>query len=250
MVCTTATQVFSSPFSPADRLITQIKRVKPSVVSIGTYYVKDSPKIRFRGTGFAVGDGTIIVTNCHTIVQIEEEKRLNQLRIFHKKFHARGEKVTLLTKDETHDLALLKIQGKKLPPLKLADSVNVQEGETVAFTGYPIGFILGLNPTTHVGIIAAIAPIILPSPNGRAIKKELVEFLRQPYDIFQIDATAYPGNSGSPVFRISNGEVIGIINMVFVKGKKENLLKEPSGITYAIPANFARYLIEEQKYKK
>jgi S1-C subfamily serine protease len=47
------------------------------------------------------------------------------------------------------------------------------------------------------------------------------------------------------VFRISNGEVIGIVNMVFVKGKKENLLKDPSGITYAIPSNFARSLIEE-----
>lgn len=237
-------QVFSNPIFPADSLVKQIKRVKPSIVAIGTYYFKDSPKVQFRGTGFAAGDGTIIITCAHTIAEIEKEKRLKQLRVFHQSFQSDGKKVFLLTRDEKHDLALLKIEVGTLPPLKLAESMNVQEGEAVAFTGYPLGLVLGLNPTTHTGIISAISPIVLPSPAARAIKKEIVEFLRQPYNIFQIDATAYPGNSGSAVFRISNGEVIGIINMVFVKAKKEHLLKEPSGLTYAIPANFARFLIE------
>ena len=41
------------------------------------------------------------------------------------------------------------------------------------------------------------------------------------FNIFQLDATAYPGNSGSPVFDVASGEVIGVINMVFIKGSKE-----------------------------
>jgi serine protease Do len=245
LFCINPPQAFSGTVFSTNRLVEQIKRVKASIVAIGTYFVKDTPKARFWGTAFAVGDGSIVVTNCHTIVYIEKEKKINQLRIFHPKFQENGKKVSLLVKDETHDLVLLKIESGSLSPLNLVDSENVNEGEAVAFTGYPLGFVLGLNPTTHAGIVSAIAPIILPSPKGRAIKKEMVEFLRQPYDIFQIDATAYPGNSGSPVYRISTGEVIGIVNMVFVKGRKESLIKDPSGITYAIPANFARFLIKD-----
>lgn len=231
-------------FAEDSGLVFQIQRVKPSIVAVGTYYFKDSPSIQFRGTGFVVGDGTVIVTNAHIIHALEEQERLKQLRIFHESVPSYGKPASLLRTDETHDLALIKIEKGALPPLKLADSATVREGEDVAFTGYPLGLLLGLNPTTHKGIISAVSPIVIPSPNARSIKKEMVEFLRQPYDVFQIDATAYPGNSGSPVFRISNGEVVGIINMVFVKGKKENLITNPSGITYAIPSNFARYLLE------
>ena len=228
-----------------NNLVLQIKRVKPSIVAVGTHYFKDTPRLKYRGTGFAVGDGTVIITNAHTINTVKEEKRLPHLRIFHQNFDQRGVTASLLYEDQVHDLVLLRIEGTPLPPLKLADSSNVQEGEAIAFTGYPLGLVLGLNPTTHAGIISAISPIVLPSPKARAIKKELVEFMRQPYEVFQIDATAYPGNSGSPVFRVPSGDVIGIVNMVFVKGKKENLLKDPSGITYAIPSNYARSLIDQ-----
>jgi S1-C subfamily serine protease len=234
--------------SSETKLVSQIRKVRPSIVAVGTYYFKDSPKLRYHGTGFAVGDGTLIITNAHTVAQIEEEKRIKQLRVFHREFQSHGWRVSLLKRDDEHDLAVLKLENGMMLPLKLADSGSVQEGETVAFTGYPIGLILGLHATTHAGIISAISPIVLPSPTARTINKQIVEYLRRPYKVFQIDATAYPGNSGSPVFRISSGEVIGIINMVFVKGKKENIIKEPSGITYAIPANFARSLIEEYGY--
>jgi S1-C subfamily serine protease len=235
--------IFASELPSTDNLVVQIKRVKPSVVAVGTYYFRDSPTARFRATGFAVGDGSMIVTNAHTITAIEEEKRLDRLRIFHRTFPSHGTNVVLLEKDELHDLALLRMEGETLPPLRLGASNGVQEGEAVGFTGYPIGFVLGLNPTTHAGIISAIAPIVIPSPRADLIKKEIIQLLRQPYDVFQVDATAFPGNSGSPLFRIANGEVIGIINMVFVKGRKEHLLKEPTGITYAIPAKFVISLL-------
>ena len=62
--------------------------------------------------------------------------------------------------------------------------------------------------------------------------------------MLQLDATAYPGNSGSPLYDPETGAVYGIVNMVFVKGTKENALSHPSGITYAIPANYIRGLVE------
>lgn len=54
--------------------------------------------------------------------------------------------------------------------------------------------------------------------------------------VFQLDGTAYPGNSGSPVYDAATGEVIGIVNSVPVKATRESALTQPSGITYAIPA--------------
>lgn len=243
-------QTLAESIPSRDLLPLQIKRIKPSVAAVGTYYFKDTPAVKFLGTAFAVDDGRLILTNAHTINVIEEEKKLDHLRIFHHVFPSRGVRAKVLVKDETHDLALLKIESGRLPPLKISSDKNIQEGEAVAFTGYPIGFVLGLNATTHVGIISAISPIVVPSSSARLIKKEIVEFLRQPFDVYQIDATAYPGNSGSPVFRISDGEVIGIVNLVFVKGKKEHMLKEPTGISYAIPAKFAHEMIESYHHNK
>jgi len=219
-----------------------IQQVKAGVVAVGTYYFNDKPAVRFSGTGFATGDGTRIVTSKHVIDGIREKDRLFHLRIFHEDLPDRGVKATILAEDAFHDLTILQMDGKKLPVLSLAENATVREGHAVAFTGYPIGFILGLNPTTHTGIVSAIAPMILPSPSAQIIDGEIIKHLKTPFDIYQLDAVAYPGNSGSPVYRIATGEVVGVINMVFVKGKKEHVLKDPTGITYAIPVTHVHAL--------
>jgi serine protease Do len=64
------------------------------------------------------------------------------------------------------------------------------------------------------------------------------------YAIFQLDGTAYPGNSGSPVYHPQSGLVIGIVNSVFVRGSRESALTHPSGLTYAIPAEKLKELLE------
>ena len=61
-----------------------------------------------------------------------------------------------------------------------------------------------------------------------------------PYEVFELDAIAYPGNSGSPVWHPETGEVLGVVNSVYVKGAKEAALSAPSGITYAIPAKYVQ----------
>lgn len=221
-----------------------IEEIKPSIVAVGTYYFNDVPKAGLYGTGFAVSDGNRIVTNYHVISEIIHKKRQAYLRIFHKSFGIKGIRVKIVAIDKFHDLAILELQQDQIPltPLKIASPETVREGYRVIFSGYPIGLVLGLNLTSHTGIISAIAPLIRPSPSARIIDGKMIRHLDNPYSVLQIDATAFPGNSGSPVIRVATGEVVGVINQVFVKGKKERALTHPSGITYAIPARFIREL--------
>jgi S1-C subfamily serine protease len=58
--------------------------------------------------------------------------------------------------------------------------------------------------------------------------------------VFALDAIAYPGNSGSPVWHPDTGEVLGVVNSVYVKGAKEAALTAPSGISYAIPVKYVQ----------
>jgi len=69
--------------------------------------------------------------------------------------------------------------------------------------------------------------------------------LAAPYNIFQLDATAYPGNSGSPLYNTESGQIIGIINKVFIQETKETVIQKPSGISYAIPINFLQELLKK-----
>ncbi len=119
----------------------------------------------------------------------------------------------------------------------------MQEGQLYAFTGFPIGMILGLHPVTHRGIVSAITPNVIPSIKSEQIDEKLRRRLVEPYDVFQLDATAYPGNSGSPLYDIDSGHVVGVIDKVFIQESKENVLAKPSGISYAIPVNYVDKLL-------
>ena len=77
------------------------------------------------------------------------------------------------------------------------------------------------------------------------LSSEKIQALRSPFDVLQLDATAYPGNSGSPVFRQDNGQVVGVVSQVAVTAKKEDLLSHPSAITYAMPAHYIGALLKQ-----
>ena len=87
------------------------------------------------------------------------------------------------------------------------------------------------------------------SPRVSAETAQLVEQRKQElidgtFNIFQLDATAYPGNSGGPLFDPESGAVLGVVNMVLIKGTRESALSEPSGIAYAIPAMHVKALLD------
>jgi len=227
-----------------------VEKVKPSVVGVGTYQRTRSPPLDFRGTGFIVGDGLHALTNAHVLPAAIDKTKLESLAVFVRE----GGKETLhlaelVEQDEQHDVALLKIAGPPLPAMALGNSDKVREGDLYAFTGYPIGVVLGLHPATHRGMISAITPVAIPAARAQQINKTLFDRLHDPYDIFQLDATAYPGNSGSPLYDMKTGNVVGIINKVFVQESKENILSKPSGISYAIPIRYAENLLKKNQRK-
>lgn len=224
--------------------------IKPGIVGVGTYQNTRSPAVDFKGTGFVVMDGLHVLTNIHVLPSTLDTAKLEMLAVFVRegeKEMVRAAEVT--EKDAEHDLALLTISGPPLPSLSLGNSDKVREGEVYAFTGYPIGVVLGLHPATHRGMISAITPVAIPVPQARQLNKLLYERLQTPYKVFQLDATAYPGNSGSPLYDTETGEVVGIINKVFVQESKESLLAKPSGITYAIPIRHAVELLKKNAPK-
>ena len=228
-----------------------IERVKQSVVPIGTYERTRTPPFAFRGTAFVVGDGTFVVTNAHVLPGVLDTTRLEVLGVLvpgpsADKVEFREAKQVAV--DPGSDLAVLKIGGAPLPALQIRNSDGVKEGQPIMFTGFPIGAAIGLFPATHRGIVSSITPIAIPQARSAELDPKTIRRLTTgTFPIFQLDATAYPGNSGSPVFDPATGEVLGVINMVFVKGTKETALTQPSGITYAIPSKFLQDLVQKAR---
>ena len=228
-----------------------IARVKRSVVAVGTFQRTRSPQFQFRGTGFVVGDGNTIVTNAHVLpesLNVEANESLAVLLPGASRETAQVREVRRRAVDPGSDLALLTLDGTPLPPLALRDSATVREGQEVLMTGFPLGPVLGPFAATHHGMIAAITPIAIPQGRAAQLNPALVRRLSSgSFAVFQLDATAYPGNSGSPIYDPATGEVLGIVNMVFVKGTKEAAITQPSGITYAVPASHLMALMKSAK---
>ncbi len=226
-----------------------IQRVKASVVAVGTYDKSRIPAFSFLGTGFAVGDGSLVATNAHVIPAVVDSERREVLAVAvagsGSGSSGQVRSARILAIDQDHDLALVRFDGAKLPALALGDSSRVREGQSLLLTGFPIGAVLGLIPATHRAMVAALTPIAIPTGNARELEARTIKRLATtPYPVMQLDGTAYPGNSGSPLYDPDTGEVVGVINMVFVKGTRENALTHPSGITYAVPSLPLKNLLE------
>ena len=237
------------PASWAASLPDVVDRVRPSIVGIGTAYPPRQPNrkgdaVSYRGTGFVVGNGLQVITNAHVLPDKLDTANNESLAVFSGRGkQARAHPARVVRVDKEHDLALLEMQPPALPAITLGNSDTVREGQEVAFTGFPIGMVLGLYPVTHRGIVAAITPMARPMENARSLTAAQLSRLRNLYDAFQLDAIAYPGNSGSPVYEPGTGRVVGVLNSVFVKESRESALERPSGISYAIPAKYIKLLL-------
>lgn len=224
-----------------------LQHIKPAIVAVGTVMPTRNPRAVFLGTGFAIADGRQIITNAHVVGKELDAAHLEQFAVFFRQDEREHMLIADLTAtDQEHDLAILRLQDGKLPALEIGDSGRVKEGQLFAFTGYPIGMVLGLYPVTHRSIISAISPNAIPVIASRQLNVKMIKKLATPYEVFQLDATAYPGNSGSPLYDIDTGKVVGIINKVFVQGSKENAISNPSGISYAIPSEHIKQLLNQK----
>lgn len=227
-----------------------VARIKPAVVLVGTYREADSPRFQLRGTGFLAGRSQQVVTCSHVLPLVDGAVRDNDLVV--QILRPGGEwsqaRVRLHALDARSDLALLSIDGNGGQPLALGDSSQVREGDDLAFMGFPIGNMLGYSHVVHRAMVSSITTALLPSPDAERLKEPTIRALRQGnFSIFQLDAVAYPGNSGGPLFRPDTGEVVGVMNMVFIKGTRESALSQPSGIAYAVPSARLRELMDRPR---
>ena len=172
-----------------------------------------TPKRTATGSGVIISTDGYIVTNNHVVDGADE---LTVTLHDNKEYSAR-----IIGTDKTTDLALIKIDGKNLPAIRIANSDNVKVGEWVLAIGNP----LGLNNTVTAGIISAKARTL--GANG-------VE------SFIQTDAAINAGNSGGALVN-TNGELVGINAMLYSQTGSY------SGYGFAIPTTMMNKVVEDLK---
>lgn len=239
-------------------LMTQSAAAEPSFPSIVETISKSTVAIaieapikhsapKIKGTGFIVGDGSYAITNYHVVSEVLDPAIVEHFVVLSGEGpKVRKIKATIEKIDPQHDLALLKLEGN-LTAVQLSSEALLPPGSEIAFTGFPIGAVLGLYPATHRGYISAITPDAIPANNSNQLTTQMLARIDTPSLIYQLDAVAYPGNSGSPVYEPATGNIIGVINKVLVKDTKESALSAPTGISYAIPVKYVRELLERAR---
>jgi serine protease Do len=160
------------------------------------------------GSGFVVGEDGRVATNFHVIRGANEAKVVLGNG---KEYQA----VEVLAVDEDQDLAILRIEARKLKPLPLGDSTKIKPGERIVAIGHP----LGLGATVSDGLVSGLREI--------SEKQSLV----------QISAPISQGSSGGPVFN-DRGEVIGVSTLMVASGQNLN---------FAVPVNALKAMLGTQK---
>ena len=224
-----------------------VEKVNPSVVSIvitkdvpviEQYYDNSSnpfgnmfnfsiPQYRQNGTekkevgggsGFIVTDDGYVVTNAHVVS--DEGASYTVFLNDGTKYESE-----IIAKDTVLDIALLKIDAKKLPYLQFGDSDAAKVGQTVIAIGNALG---EYRNTVSVGVISGLSRSVTASMSSAA-GSELLS------DVLQTDAAINPGNSGGPLIDLS-GNVIGV-NVAASVGSAEN-------IGFSLPANDVKKAID------
>lgn len=227
-----------------------VARMKPCVVLVGTYRETDSPRFQLRGAGFLAGRASQVVTCAHVLPVASAGAPAAPLvvQLWQRESGWTMRAAQVRSTERFGDVALLDYEGAPGPMAPIGDSASVREGEDLAFIGFPIGNVLGHAHVVHRALVSSIARSVTPSPDADRLRESAIHGVREgTFDIFQLDAVAYPGNSGGPLFRPETGEVVGMMNMVLLKGTREAALSQPSGIAYAIPASRVRELMAAQR---
>jgi len=160
---------------------------------------------RGMGSGFIVQPDGVVLTNAHVVEGADEVTvKLTDRREF---------KGKVLGADKATDIAVVKIDAKGLPSVRLGDPSKVRVGEWVLAIGSPFGF----ENTVTAGIVSGTSRSL---PDGTYVP------------FIQTDAAVNPGNSGGPLFNLK-GEVIGINSQIYSQTGGYQ------GIAFAIPVDVA-----------
>ena len=178
------------------------------------------PEQRASGSGVIISDDGFIVTNNHVIEKADEiTVTLNDKKTY---------KATLVGADPSYDLAVIKIDAKRLPYLLYGNSDEVKIGQWVLAIGYP----LNLETTVTAGIVSAKARSLGLNKDKNGSGATAVE------SFIQTDAAVNSGNSGGALIN-SDGKLIGI----------NSAIASPtgyySGYSYAIPVNIAKKVVDD-----
>jgi serine protease Do len=171
------------------------------------------------GSGFIVSGDGYILTNNHVV---EGADRLQVSLTDHRTF-----KGTVVGRDPTTDVAVIKIEGKDLPTVPFGDDDRARIGEWVLAIGNP----LGLDFTVTAGIISAKGRSNELGPIPGRSQYQISDFI-------QTDAAINPGNSGGPLVNV-RGEVIGINSMI------ASQTGFYSGYGFAIPITLAKDVMDD-----
>jgi serine protease Do len=167
-----------------------------------------------QGSGFIVSPDGVILTNAHVV---DGAKEVTVKLMDHREFKAK-----VLGTDKTSDIAVLKIDARGLPAVRLGNSDKLGVGDYVLAIGAPFG----LEETATAGIVSA---------TGRSLPGDgAVPFI-------QTDAAVNPGNSGGPLFD-ATGAVVGINSQIYTNSGGYQ------GVSFAVPINLAQG-VEEQIVK-
>jgi S1-C subfamily serine protease len=223
-----------------------LQRIKAGVVGVGTFMALRRDQDHLLGTGFVVAGGNYVVTNSHVVPRRLDRGRRETAAVY---LPTPGSRISrraaeVVKRDIVHDLCLLRFEGPALRSLPLGASEGVREGQSHAFTGFPILNALWLYPVTHEAMVSAIAPIAFPPDFGHDVDPDLLRKTIRPFVAFRLDATAYPGNSGSPLYDAQTGRVVGVVNSVQRRQGEESAIADPSGTTFAIPVRHVRNLLQ------
>jgi len=227
-----------------------VARSKAAVLPVGTFSPTDSPRFGFRGSGFVLaGEGgaasRLVATNFHVLPDGAEDVAAVRMAVWVGAAESPPWRLArVVATDRFRDLALLEMEGAPMAGLSLAADDTVQEGQAIALMGFPVGSVLGYSVVTHRGIVSSITAAALPAANARQLDPRALSRLREGnFKLLQLDATAYPGNSGGPVFDVDSGLVVGVLSSGLVKAGRESALSSPTGITYAVPVAPLRALL-------
>jgi serine protease Do len=131
--------------------------------------------------------------------------------------------------DETNDVAVIKIDARDLPVVKIGNSSSLVVGEWSIAIGNPYGFLLGNSePSVTAGVISGVGRNLIERTDGP----------QQYYDMIQTDASINPGNSGGPLAN-ADGEVIGVNSSIYSNSGGSE------GLGFAIPINRVMRIVND-----